>query len=804
MLSNHLKTSFRHLIRNKLAASLNITGLAIALAAAFMILRYLDFQLSYDSYLPGSDNIYRVSTLGEEGGQHPRSAKTYFGLTDWLRASAPGVTAATRFYRWPANAGILFEVNGRIIEEKRYLFADDAFFHVFPLLIEGDPRTCLAQPDAVVLSARLAMKLFGTRDVIGRTLQDPERRGKLLKVTGVMLHTPANSSMDADVVRPYEWIADRGDEWKVMTWTYVRLSAETDVPALTAMIDQQLRSVLPKESNAGVSLQPVRDIHLGGPFDGEAKAGTRLLNIYVMIASLIIIIAVAWINYINLETARLMRRMKEVAIRRIVGSRRRDILARMLMEFVWVNIAAGMLAIAILTIAASPIANITGIPVEHMQFLVPDLWIVSFTAFFIGSLIVATVPFIFVFRIRPALSLKGDVIPNTRSSVVRKSLLGFQFATSLVLMALVTTVMAQLEFMRKSDSQLDFNSVVTIHNQGNYTYREDSLRQFTNEAFRSQLMLIPGVENLSTSSAIPGEAIGFTYTDLAKRDRGDTDRKVPYKVMYVDYDFIPLFQLTMVAGRNYSPEYSDRNCLVITESTARELDYESAEAAVNEKIWFMEDDWDQWTIIGVVKDYRHQSVKTPVYPTIFRLHRNRGQMVYYSVRMAEGSHPSDIVPKIETLWNQIWPEKEFDYFFIDQHYDSQFKSEIQFSDVCTLFSSIALVVACLGVMGMSLLEANMRVKEISIRKVLGATLPAIVRLLTRDSFRVLAISFLIAAPLAWLLAKGWLRDYAVRIEISPWFIALPLVVVAIFVAVIAGGQAARAALKNPVDHLRQE
>src|SRR5205085_1286112 len=171
---------------------------------------------------------------------------------------------------------------------------------------------------------------------------------------------------------------------------------------------------------------------------------------------------------------------------------------------------------------------------------------------------------------------------------------------------------------------------------------EDSLRQFTNEAFRSQLMLIPGIEKLSTSSAIPGEAIGFTYTDLAKRDRGDADRKVPYKVMYVDYDFIPLFLLTMVAGRNYSPEYSDRNCLVITESTARELGYESAEEAVNEKIWFMEDDWDQWTIIGVVKDYRHQSVKTPVYPTIFRLHRNRGQMVYYSVRMAEGSHPSDI------------------------------------------------------------------------------------------------------------------------------------------------------------------
>src|SRR5688572_14255620 len=203
MLLNHIVTSLRHLVRNKLAASLNITGLAIALAASFLILSYLDFQLSYDSFVPGADRVYRVNTQVEEGGvQRPWSAETYFGLADWLSANAPGVAAATRVYRWPANAGILFEASGKVVEEKRYLFADNSFFQVFPLLLAGDVRTCLAQPDVVVVSARLATKLFGTTDVVGRTLQDPGRRNSFLKVTGVMNPTPANSHLEVDVVRP--------------------------------------------------------------------------------------------------------------------------------------------------------------------------------------------------------------------------------------------------------------------------------------------------------------------------------------------------------------------------------------------------------------------------------------------------------------------------------------------------------------------------------------------------------------------------------------------------------------------------
>jgi putative ABC transport system permease protein len=802
MLSNLLTTSFRHLLRNKLSAAVNISGLAVALSSAFLILQYLDFELGFDTYLPGHQQVYRINTL--TSGHEKWSSETYYGMADWIELNTKETAAVTRFYRWPASAGVLFEANGKLVEEKRYLFADEEFFKVFPLLVSGDPATCLSHPDAVVVSERLAKKLFATTDVVGKLLQVPEGRNKFLTVTGVMNHTPAQSHFDADVVRPYEWIPDNGDEWKVKVWTYVRLQDGQQPGSLSSSINENIADLLPKGQSAEVAMQPVSAIHLGGEYDSEAKAGTSLLNIYMLTAALILIMVIAWINYINLETARLMRRMKEVGVRRIMGSSRSEILQRLVAEYFVVSAVAVLFAAAITAFAFPFLRDIAGIGVEEFQFNVPWLWLAAVGVWLLGFFIVPTVPFLFVFRIKPALSLKGDVFPGMQASLLRKALVGFQFATSLVLIALVLTAVAQLDFMRTTDSHFNYSQVLTIHNQGNYTYREDSLRKKTNEDFRLKVLQIPGVESLTTSSAIPGEAIGFTYMDLAKRSLDDADRQVPYKVMYIDYDFVPLFGLELVAGRNYSPEHSDVLCLVVTESTVKELGFNTVAEALNQQIWFQEMEWEKWTIIGIVKDYRHESVKTPVYPTIFRLHRNRGQMVYYSLRLSEGSYAGDALPQIENAWRNVWPEKEFDHFFMDQYYDQQFKSEVQFSRVYTMFSLVALFVAGFGVMAMSLMEANARLKEISIRKVLGATVPGIVQLLARRSLQALVISMLIATPVAYLLANQWLNEFEVRIIFSPWFIAVPFAGLMTLIGLISGAQGVRAALTNPVDSLRQE
>jgi putative ABC transport system permease protein len=361
--------------------------------------------------------------------------------------------------------------------------------------------------------------------------------------------------------------------------------------------------------------------------------------------------------------------------------------------------------------------------------------------------------------------------------------------------------------MRAVKGNVTLNQILTVYNPTNYSTYEDSLRMERNAVFRDKLLQNRSILNLTTSSAIPGEPVGFTYVDLAKRSLNDPDKQIPYKVIYIDYDFIPLYGLTLIAGRNYSVDRGEDEhwrALVVTESTVRELGFASAQEAIEKEIYFMEADWEKWKIIGVVKDYRHESIKSPIYPTIFRLHQNRGQMVYYSMILNPTSAPEEVVSAAEKAWKETWAEKPFQYFFLDEYYDRQFKSEVQFARIFTLFSGIAIFIACLGILGMTLFEANARVKEISIRKVLGATVSNLLALLSRDHIRVICISVLISVPLIWLIATEWLSTYPSRIEIAGEIFLIPTLVIVVMVAVTSFFQTWKATNTNPVNHLRNE
>jgi putative ABC transport system permease protein len=413
------------------------------------------------------------------------------------------------------------------------------------------------------------------------------------------------------------------------------------------------------------------------------------------------------------------------------------------------------------------------------------------------------IPLLLLIKFNPVQSLKGK-IGNSSGSFIRKSLLSFQFVSALTLTAIVIVAYQQLDFMRLSNKNIKLDHILTVYNPTNYSSAEDSLREEKNELFRNTLLQQASILHLSTSSAIPGEPIGFTYVDLAKRTLNDPDKQIPYKVMYIDYDFIPLFGLELKAGRNYSKASTDKSCLVVSESTVRELGFSTPEEALNKEIYFMEDAWDKWRIIGIVEDYRHESVKTPIHPTIFRLHRNKGQMVYYSMKLNSGSNIQDAVASAETAWKQIWPEKPFNYFFMDQYYDQQFKSEIHFSRIFGTFSSIVVFLACLGIFGLTLFEATSRVKEICIRKVLGSSVANLIGLLSKEYFRLAVISFALAAPLIYYFTNEWLSGFALRITIPAIAFILPLTILLFIVLSISVFQTSKTAKTNPVDHLRSE
>lgn len=799
-----MKHTLRHLWRNKMATAINVSGLAIALSAAFLMLQYLDFELSYDTYLPEHTEIYRIATEQQEGDVVNRNtAETYYAIAGWIAGNFDEVEAATHVNRWPANTGFDFEVNGKLFQEKRYLIADKGFFSVFPsLMISGNPETCLDGPNSIVVSDQLAMKAFGTTDIAGRTISNPNWKGHNFVVNGVFKHTPANSHIDADLIHSHEWVPDAKDQWVVTIWTYIRVKKDVDVSKLQEKLNAVVASRLPDQKvTARLTLQPLASIHLMSNLSDEIKAPGNIVNIYIVLGALILITLVAWINYVNLETAWFLRRSKEVGIRRIIGSSKMDLFRKFFSEYIAIVGIALAASITIILSVFCYFGDVTGLELSEPQFAVRELWVGASIGLLAISALAGAYPLISILKINIVSSLKGKVTKSIQGVFIRRSLVTFQLVASLTMMALVVMASLQLNFMRSAKMNFSTSGIFTVYNSANYTYLEDSLRQTKNDFFRNKLLQIPSVTNLTTSSAIPGEPIGFTYTDLAKRSMSDPDRQIHYKVMYIDYDFVPVFGLELIAGRNYSPQFSDEWCIMVTESAVRELGFSSADEAINQKIYFNEpEDWNQWTIIGVVKDYRHESIKAPINPGIFRLHRNKGQMLYYSMSLTD----VNALPLIEKLWRETWPAKPFEYFFLDKHYDQQYKSEIHFSRVFTTFSGVAIFIACLGILGMSLFEANARTKEIGIRKVLGAQLTNILFLLTRDSVRTLLLSFLIAMPVVYLLSAEWLSKYPEHITFSLWFVIAPLALIALLVLIVSLTQVLKAATRNPVEALKNE
>ena len=812
MLKSHFKIALRHLMRNKIFSLINISGLAVSMAAAFLIFQYLNFEMSYDQFHKNKEELLRVTYRQYENGELTNtSAETFYGVGAYMTAHFPEVKSMVRFYKWPASTGVLLMAENKIYNERSYFFSDPDFFKVFSsLLIQGDPSSCLSNPSSIVISKALALKMFGTTDVIGRTVSDLDQKHHELIITGIIDNLPANSHFDLNVVRPRDWTPE-DSHWKnAREWTYVTLRKGTSIVDFENQLNAALHEYQkdnPYYKGVFMALQRITDIHLNSNLKSEIKPNGNIAVVSIVGAAFVIILIIAWINYINLETASFIARLKEVGVRRIIGSSKTELAVQFFIQYVLVNAISTFLACLIVYGVLPYYHFITGVTIHTITVASSWLWVTCLGIFLTGTLVTGVYPAFLLMKVNPVASLKGKLIGNFQSQFLRKSLLVFQFTSSLTLIAFLMVISQQLAFMRNTNGNINLNKILTVYNPTNYSAYEDSLREERNAEFRNNLLQSSAIQNLTTSSAIPGEPVGFTYVDLAKRSLSDPDKQIPYKVIYVDYDFLPVFGLKLKAGRNYSRDRGEdinQLSLIVTESTVRELGFTSNEAAIDKEIYFMEDKWDKWKIIGIVKDYRHESVRSPVYPTIFRLHENRGQMVYYSALLSTTVDPQKGVLAIEKAWNETWPEKPFDYFFLDAYYDQQFKSEIHFSRIFTMFSSVAIFIACLGILGMTLFEANARLKEISIRKVLGASVENLVALLTKKYFTLIGVASLISIPVIYFFAKEWLKTYPLHIDIT-WIVFLvPFIVVVLLIVITSSFQTIKAAQTNPVDNLKYE
>jgi putative ABC transport system permease protein len=813
MLKSYFIIALRNLNKSRTFSVIHVLGLATGMAAACLILSYIGFQTSYDTFHQDSNRIYRVNyTQKGKDDKETISAKNFIGLRPMIKDHLADIESVTAFSKIPANTGFLFRYGEKMFYEYGPFFhADSSFFKVFPTLLKkGNPNTALRDPSSLVLSEKVARKIFGEEDPINKFLDG-------YQVTGVLKDLPENSHFDVSFIAPLDksWELPENYWEGPYRYTYVKLKSPVSAASVTTKLNhllQDLNTEQPFTAGVTLSLQPIQDIHLNSQRNDELKSNGSRRLVYILMAIAMVILSLAWMNYMNMETARLLMRAKEVGVRRIIGSGKWDLSVQFLVEFFCLNAIALALAGLLIKLSLPRFSHLTGIPTHAVDIFPAHMWWPALGIFVVGSLFVGAYPSILLAKINLVSALKGKLTGTGKRSTFTKGLVVFQFTVSAVLIAFVLIIYSQMDLLQTTNKNVDLEQVVFIRNPTAYSSLEEQHKGeggYQNfMTLKNKLLQNPAVKSVSSSSAIPGVEIGFTYVDKIKRNPGDPYDPTRYKVLFVDYNFIPVYNLKLKAGRNYSTESgNDENwdTIILNEKAMRILGFASAEEAVGQEINFMAlEAWNKYKIIGIVEDYYHEAPKKEISPMIIFLNHNKGQQVYYSLRLNAGSNAQEAITSIARDWKEIFPQKPFEYSFLDDFYDQQFKFESQFGKLFTSFAVIAILIGCLGILGLTLFEANTRVREISVRKVLGASATALILLLSRTHLRMVILSAIISAPLIYLIGSEWLSGYPIRIRVSALFFFIPAGFTLAMVAVTSCFQTLKAIRTNPIDHLKQD
>jgi putative ABC transport system permease protein len=825
LLTTYFTLAGRNFSKHKVFSFINVLGLAVALTAFFYIIQYVAFETSFDRYQANHDRIYRVALEQYENNVLKNaSGKSYPGIYRFLNESIPEVETATRFIKTPANTGFLFGRNNKIFNESGgFINADTNFFRVFPtLLVRGNAHTALKNPNSIVISESVAKKIFGEEDPVGQRL-DPieERSGTALIVTGILRDIAPNTHFHANFVARLEdvWPEVIENDWApTLIFNYALLREKTD-PAVVAL---KLNKILGQASTnahavkgAKAVLQPLTDIHLQSNFSDEYEGNGSQTLVYLLLAIGIIILVMSWINYINIETARFLKRAKEVGVRRIVGSKKSDLAFQFLVEYFCITALAIAVAGGIVASTSYLFSSYVGIRIDFAAFYSTYIGKVALLILFSGTVLTGIYPGLYLIKLKPSQALRGSFSANLGKGFVRKPLLIIQFSASIILIAFLLVINAQLDYMEVTNKKIEVEKVIAIRNPVAYANKEVVEKYNHFKLLNDKLVTHATVGMVATSSAIPGTEIGFTYVDLIKRNLNDPYDPTGYKTMFVGENFLPLYGIKLLAGRNFSIdneggyidpwERKDWLKIIINEKAAKTLGFNSPQDALNQVVKFKAfDDFEDHEIIGVIEDYHHEAVRKAICPMIFKGNFNSYQQVYYSIRLNADVDPREAIDDINKSWKEIFPGYPFEYFFLDDYYDQQFKSERQFGSVFSFFAGVAILIACLGVLGMALFESNARIKEISIRKVLGASIVNLLALLSRDQTRCILFSCIISFPIVWYGARVWLSSYPLKIGFSPLVLLVPAVAIACTVIVLSCVQALKAVTSNPVDHLKNE
>ena len=811
MLQNYLKIAWRNLSKYRFYSIINIFGLGIGIASFLFILLYVQEEVSYDSYHEYADQIVRVDFHARLGENEVVTAENVPPAGPVFTQEYPEVLS---FFRFRSRGSYLINYLDNTYKEENIVFADSTFFHFFSIpLVHGNPQTVLTKPNSIVLTQAMAKKYFGRQEAIGKTLKLDNRADYI--VTGVMEEIPKNTHFKYDFLLSMSTL----DESKDMTnWgssnfkTYLLVQEGTDVVELEQKIQNTFKKnfetvlknfvgttwdkFMSGGNYAKMVVMPLKNIHLYSDKMAEAAPNGDIRYVYIFSFIGFFILLIAGINFVNLSTARAVNRAKEVGVRKVVGALKNHLVKQFLSESILIACLSLLVAFMLLPIFRSSFNDIAGKSYTLIHFINPLFLGTAIGIALLTGFLAGIYPAFYLSRFQPIKVLKGSLVGNKNKSSFRNALVIFQFFITTFLIISTLVIYQQLSYMQNKKLGYDKEQVLII----NDAYALDKNVQ----PFKEKLLSNPVVKSASVSGFLPVPSDRNT-SSFFKGKTPNQENAILLANWTVDFDYAKTMGLEILEGRDFNAKMlTDSTAILINEALAKQLGYDNPIGEFMSGYTFDDNNQitgtERYPIIGVIRDFHFESLRTAITPLALFIGRSRGAL---SVRLT----PTDMqqfIQQVEADWTTMAPGQPFSYQFLDERFARLFETEQKLGKIAGIFSFLAIFIACIGLLGLATFIAQQRTKEIGIRKVLGANIPTLVYLLCKDFGKLMVIAFILAAPIGWYFMNQWLADFAYATTIGAWVFVVAALLILLMAILSVLYQATRVALINPVDTLKWE
>ena len=776
------------------------------MAACLLILFYVNYEKKYDEFHRDKNRIYRLRyDRTSEEGQIVQFASCCPPAADAIRGIFPELEGIGRIFKYRAIVS-LNDQNIRFTEERMY-FAEPEFIDLFDFkFLEGDPINGLRLANAAFFSQSTVVKYFGTEDPLGKTFTIDGKTD--YTVVGVFEDVPSNSHLKFDILLSYENLTSLYGPDVLESWghtgfyTYLKLKTgadpnefENNLARLVTTHAGELMSYY--KVLIELKMQPLTEIHLNSNFMQEYEINGNRESVNILLIAAFFIIFMAWINYINLSTSRSLTRARGVGLRKILGASRSHLLTQFFIETTLIFILAGLFACVLIIVFLSLFIRITGMPPDITIWNMPQFWMSLSALFLAGILFSGYYPVMALSAFKPLVALKDKFGQKSKGLHLRRILVGFQFVMALVLITATLSVFKQIEYMKSENLGFDMDQIMVVDTP---RIRDESFRRSIG-LFKDELLKHSNIKKMCVVTEVPGRQI-YWDAGAIRRAGEDVGKGKNYQIVGIDYDFIDVFSLNLLYGRNFSQEFpADESALILNESAVKWMGFTSSEDAVGKSV----DYWGEiFTVIGVLADYHQQSLKQQIEPNIYRLlPYGRGERGRFVIKIGS-QNDKDLIQWVGQYYEQFFPGNPFDFFFLEDYYDMQYKADELVGKVFGIFSFLAVFVTCLGIFAMSFFVALQRTREFGIRKILGATPGSLAIIMTKEFLILIGVSFLISAPLVFLAVSQWLNSFANRMPWSVGLFVLPLALVSAVTLVTMSSNILKVVRGNPITAIKYE